>query len=85
VTLLHAQSPEASSHVPAVPALQSASASQAQCPALHANPGVHARPHAPQLAASFVRSRQPLGVAQHTVPAPHAEPPLHVQASFVPG
>jgi hypothetical protein len=45
---------------------------------------VHARPHAPQLAASVFKSRQPLGVAQHVEPAAHAEPPLHVQVSLAP-
>ena len=49
-------------HVPELPALQSSLPLHWHALAVHTNPGGQARPHAPQLAGVFVRSKQPFGV-----------------------
>lgn len=64
-------------HVPVLPASQSASASHAQLPAVHTNPGAHACPQAPQLVVLVFRSRHPK--EQQVFPDEHADPPLQVQ------
>jgi hypothetical protein len=78
--------PEAPPSVPAPPTLggsvppQSSTLSHWQVPAEQANPGVQARPHAPQFAAFDVTSTQPVTAQQNSFAAqPGPLEPLHEQ------
>lgn len=78
---LQTHTPEAlQENVPVVPAAQLAAVEQRHEPATQVNPGGHARPHAPQLAASVDVLMQPAGVSQQVCAAAQAAPPLHVHS-----
>jgi len=65
--------------VPVLPALHEAPPLQVHPPAVQRNPGVHACPHAPQLATSIWMFLHPPGESQHVCPAAQPAPPLHLQ------
>lgn len=62
---------------PGVPALHDASVLHRQLPSTQDMPGAHARPHAPQFAASDRGLTHPTGGAQHSWPVAHPPAALH--------